>query len=445
MADRYSDFANSGLGKQVVGRLGLPRPTVLRRFAPEQELLRGPAFVSSPALATVVARCGAAVVADVDVDVDKWSALVVDATEVATVADLRGIYDNLAPRLRQLGSNGRVVVVGRSAVAAGPGTVSPETAAARQAIDGIVRSLGKELRGGATANRIELADDAELDSVAVESTLRFLLSGKAAYVDGQPIVLGATLAPAPADWAKPLAGKVAVVTGAARGIGAAIAKTLARDGATVVCADLPVAGEALAKVANRIKGSTLQLDITAPDAPSVLVDHLRERFGGVDVVVHNAGITKDKLLANMKPEQWDAVLAVNLTAQLRINDALIGDALRPGGRIVSLSSTTGVAGNRGQTNYGATKAGILGMVRATAPLLAGNGATINAVLPGFIETEMTAAMPLATREVARRLNSLQQAGLPVDVAEAVAWLASPGAGAVTGQLLRVCGQNLVGA
>jgi 3-oxoacyl-[acyl-carrier protein] reductase len=111
---------------------------------------------------------------------------------------------------------------------------------------------------------------------------------------------------------------------------------------------------------------------------------------------------------------------------------------------VCLSSTSGIAGNCGQTNYAASKAGIIGMVRATAPRLTA-GSTINAVAPGFIDTEMTHRMPVATREVARRLNSLQQAGLPVDVAEAIAWLASPGAGAITGQVLRVCGQNLVGA
>jgi 3-oxoacyl-[acyl-carrier protein] reductase len=120
--------------------------------------------------------------------------------------------------------------------------------------------------------------------------------------------------------------------------------------------------------------------------------------------------------------------------------------LREQSRVVCLSSTTGLSGNRGQTNYGATKAGVIGLVRASAPAFAAHGAsTINAIAPGFIDTEMTAKMPLATREVARRLSSLQQAGLPIDVAEAAAWLSSPGAGGVNGQVLRVCGQNLVGA
>jgi 3-oxoacyl-[acyl-carrier protein] reductase len=328
--------------------------------------------------------------------------------------------------------------------AAGAGDMPP-IAAARQAVVGAVRSLGKELRAGATANLIQLSAP-HVSPAALESTLRFLLSGRSAYVDGQVIDLGNGPARAPDDWDRPLAGSVALVTGAARGIGAAIARTLARDGARVVCADLPAAGESLAAVANDIGGTTLAVDIAADDSPERIGTHLRQRFGGVDSVVHNAGITRDKLLANMKPEAWDAVLEVNLNAQLRINDALLGGGvLHPAGRIVCLSSTSGIAGNRGQTNYAASKAGIIGMVRATAPLLATSGGTINAVAPGFIDTDMTRHMPLATREVARRLNSLQQAGLPIDVAEAVAWLASPGAGAVNGQVLRVCGQNLVGA
>jgi 3-oxoacyl-[acyl-carrier protein] reductase len=244
-----------------------------------------------------------------------------------------------------------------------------------------------------------------------------------------------------------LAGKTALVTGAARGIGAAIAGVLARDGAKVIAADLPQAGEALARVANDIGGTSLHLDVAAADAPQRLLDHLAAHTDGLDVLIHNAGITRDKLMANMKPEHWDAVIAVNLESQLRINAALLdSDQLRDQARVVCLSSTTGLAGNRGQTNYAASKAGVIGMVRSSAAAFAAHGdSTINAVAPGFIDTEMTAKMPIATREVARRLSSLQQAGLPIDVAEAVAWLASPGAGGVNGQVLRVCGQNLVGA
>jgi 3-oxoacyl-[acyl-carrier protein] reductase len=239
---------------------------------------------------------------------------------------------------------------------------------------------------------------------------------------------------------------VAVVTGAARGIGAAIADVLARDGATVVVVDVPAAGQALAAVANRVGGTALQLDITAPDAGRRIADHARERHGGLDVMVHNAGITRDKLLVNTDAERWGSVLAVNLEAQLRIDDVLLGDGgLAADGRVVCLSSTSGIAGNRGQANYAASKAGVIGMVQARARQVRDRGITYNAVAPGFIETAMTARMPLATREVGRRINSLSQGGLPVDVAETVAWFAQPGSAGVTGQVLRVCGQSQIGA
>jgi 3-oxoacyl-[acyl-carrier protein] reductase len=241
--------------------------------------------------------------------------------------------------------------------------------------------------------------------------------------------------------------RVAVVTGAARGIGAAIARVLARDGAHVVAVDVPAAGEQLAQVANEVHGTAVALDVTAADAGPRLARQLVARHGGVDVVVHNAGITRDKLLVNMDADRWSSVMAVNLQAQLDLTAALLAtqSALRPDARVVSVSSQSGIAGNRGQTNYAASKAGIIGMVRAWAPEFAERGATINAVAPGFIVTEMTAKMPLGTREVGARLNSLQQGGLPVDVAETIAWLAQPGSSGVNGQVVRVCGQSLLGA
>jgi 3-oxoacyl-[acyl-carrier protein] reductase len=222
---------------------------------------------------------------------------------------------------------------------------------------------------------------------------------------------------------------------------------MARDGAHVVAVDVPMAGESLAKVANEIGGTAFQLDITAPDAAQRLIAHLTERHGGVDVVVHNAGITRDKLLVNMDADRWNSVMAVNLQAQLDITQALLDadGVLEPDARIVCVSSQSGISGNRGQTNYSASKAGIIGMVRAWAPEFARRKATINAVAPGFIVTEMTAKMPFGTREVGSRLNSMQQGGLPVDVAETIAWLSQPGSAGVNGQVVRVCGQSLIGA
>jgi 3-oxoacyl-[acyl-carrier protein] reductase len=250
---------------------------------------------------------------------------------------------------------------------------------------------------------------------------------------------------APADWALPLAGKTALVTGAAQGIGTAIAETLARDGARVLCLDIPQAQAGLGEVAARVGGSTIALDLGAPDAAQALVD-AAQADGGWDIVVHNAGITRDKTIANMTPAMWSAVINVNLSTQERINDALVAaGALKPGARIVCVSSISGIAGNYGQTNYALSKAGVIGMVKSLAPSLAQQGITINAVAPGFIETRMTAAVPLTMREAGRRLNSMGQGGQPLDVAETIAWFASPASGGLTANIVRVCGQSLLGA
>jgi 3-oxoacyl-[acyl-carrier protein] reductase len=314
-------------------------------------------------------------------------------------------------------------------------------------VDGFLRSLAKEMRAGGTANGLVLTDDAGVTAPSVRGGLRFLLSARSAFVDGQLLTVGPG-GTEPVDWARPLVGTVAVVTGAARGIGAATARVLARDGAQVLGVDVPASGESLAAVMNEVHGTALQLDITAPDAAARILARARERYGHLDVVVHNAGILRDKLLANMTPEKFEGLLAVNITAPLRMNETFAAPGTLGGAgaapRIISLASTSGIAGNRGQTNYGAAKAGIIGMTRALAAPLAGAGGTANAVAPGFIETDMTASIPPLPRQISRRSSSLQQGGQPVDVAEAIAFLASPQAGGVNGQVLRVCGQLMVG-
>ena len=468
MADRYTTFANSGPGSFVTRQLGLPRPAQLRRHQPGDPVVDG-AVLLGGALGGRLAVPAAAVTRSIgatthvpgaahlreaataagpetaafDPAVDearRFAAIVYDASGVEDTDSLAQVYDALHPVIRRLQPSGRLVVLATPPENA----ETPLHAVAQRALEGFVRSAGKEVgANGSTANLVYVAPGGE---GGMESTLRFLLSGRSAYVSGQPIRIGAGDAPAPADGVRPLDGKVALVTGASRGIGEAIAEVLARDGAHVVALDVPAQGEALAAVANRIEGSSLQLDITAPEAPRRLADHLRERHGGVDVVVHNAGVTRDKTLGRMSADQWNLVLDINLSSQVRINDVLLkDDVLRPGGRIVTVSSVSGIAGNRGQVNYATSKAGVIGLVDALAPVVAGRPATINAVAPGFIETQMTAAMPVATREGGRRLNSLAQGGLPVDVAEAIAWLAAPGSGGVNGNAVRVCGQALIGA
>jgi 3-oxoacyl-[acyl-carrier protein] reductase len=443
-SDRYQQLTALPPGRFIAKRLGLPESRPLRRYEPGQPALAGPAVIGGDGrmgetVAATLAALGAEirqVVPDEDV---KSGALVFDATGIEDSGGLKAVYEFFHETIRSLGPSGRLVVLGTPPELA----ASRPAAVAQRALEGFVRSAAKELRQGATGQLVYVASGAEANA---ESTLRFLLSARSAYVSGQVIRIGAGTKTDPQDWEQPLAGRVAVVTGASRGIGAAIARTLARDGATIVGVDVPAQGEELAEVVNEVGGSSLLLDITEEDAPARLAEHLKERHGGADAVIHNAGVTRDRTVARMSEDEWDLVLAINLTAQERLNEMLVeGGVLREGGRIVTVSSIGGIAGNRGQTNYGASKAGVIGIVETLAPVLADKGQTINAVAPGFIETKMTAAMPLGTREAGRRMNSVAQGGQPVDVAETIAWLASPASGGVNGNVVRVCGQSLIGA
>jgi 3-oxoacyl-[acyl-carrier protein] reductase len=367
-------------------------------------------------------------------------ALIVDATGFESPEDLRGLYDFLHPWARTAGKSGRILVLGRPADHADAITV-----ATRSALEGFVRSLAKEVgRKGVTANLVSIERGAEERASGV---LRFLLSPHSAFVTGQPIRVTKTARPnrSPGVTAS-LKGKVALVTGAARGIGEATATRLAEEGAHVICADHPSQDAAVSQVARKLGGSVLLLDVGAPDAADTLVKTIKEQHGGVDVVVHNAGVTRDKTLGKMKPELWDLTLGVNLAAPATLTRALLdAGLLRDEGRVVCLSSVAGIAGNAGQTNYAASKAGLIGFVRTLADEVAPKGITVNAIAPGFIETQMTAAMPAAIREVARRLSALGQGGQPVDVAEAITFLSLPWADGITGSVLRVCGGAFIGA
>jgi 3-oxoacyl-[acyl-carrier protein] reductase len=469
MADRYQQLVNTPIGKIVSRQVGLPTPVKLERYEPGQPVISGPVLLGAApggrltgAVARVLANIdaethtpmhddvrGAAAAAGIDArifepdatpETQSFKALLFDASGVTSSEDLREAYTFFHPTMRRVMSSGRVIVLGTPPEACG----NPPEAIAQRALEGLVRAIGKEVRRGATAQLIYVAPKAEN---RVESTVRFFLSPKSAYVSGQVVRISpAKASPDRIDWEQPLNGKVALVTGASRGIGAAIADVLARDGAHVVGVDVPAMAGELAALTGRIGGSALTADITEADTPEQLTSHLLEQHGGVDIVVHNAGITRDKTLGRMTEDQWRKVIDVNLTAPQRIDRELFGrQAVRQGGRIAGVSSISGIAGNAGQTNYSTSKAGVIGFVQAWAPQVAKQGATINAVAPGFIESQMTAAMPIATREAGRRMNSLAQGGLPVDVAETIAWVAHPGSGGVNGNIVRVCGQSLIGA
>ena len=445
MSDKYQGFVSTPIGKLLVKNLGLPAPVPLLRYAEGDPLVTGTALIggtgrlaeSLPGLLDVLAVTHAEV-AEPDA---RYRALVFDATGITDSSQLVALRDFFGPLMRSLETCPRLVVIG-----APPETVEGPERVAQRALEGFTRSLGKEVGRGGTVQLVYVAEGAE---GGLLSTLAFLLSPKSAYVSGQVVRIGTTPDHTHggdvADWLRPLEGKVALVTGASRGIGEQIARVLHRDGATVIGVDVPQAANSLVRLTNELEGDYLALDITAKDAPQRIAHQLTTEHGGVDVVVHNAGITRDKKLANMTADRWESVIGVNLTAPERITRELLDQKLvSPNGRIVGVASTSGIAGNVGQTNYATSKAGVIGLVDSLKDDLP-DGITVNAVAPGFIETQMTAAVPFATREVGRRLNAMSQGGQPVDVAEAVAWFASPGSTAVNGNVVRVCGQMMLGA
>ena len=448
MSDKYLSFTQSPIGQLIVKSLGLPRPVELERYAEGDPLVKGTVLLGgrgrlTESLPGLLASLGVATVSAHDVgqpEGARYQGLVFDASGLSAADELGALRDFFTPVLRSLESCPHVVVIGTP-----PEQLEGEERIAQRALEGFTRSLGKEIGRGGTVQLVYVAPGAE---AATTSTLAFLLSPKSAYVSGQVVRIGAhgtTSTEPAADWTRPLAGKVALVTGASRGIGERIARVLHRDGATVVGVDVPQAADGLVKLMDELNGDWLTLDITAPDAPQRIAQRLKDRHGGVDVVVHNAGITRDKKLANMAADRWESVLAVNVVAPQRITTELLEQHLiRPNGRIVGVASIAGIAGNVGQTNYAASKAGVIGFVDALADSLT-DGITVNAVAPGFIITQMTAAVPFATREVGQRLNAMAQGGLPVDVAETVAWFADPGSTAVNGNVVRVCGQMMLGA
>lgn len=451
MSDRYLAFANSNAGRRLVGALGLPAPLLLERWMAGRSrpvdgalLIGGDGSLASAVLpfankltdALFAPREG-------QFELPRWTAehgpklkaLVFDASGLSRFEQLIELRDFFQPAFKGLGKCPRVVVLGR----APESLKDPIAASVQRSLEGFTRSLGKEIRRGGNVQLLYVGKGGETQ---LEGALRFFLSPKSAYVSGQVLRLNACSEQVK-DWTRPLAGKKTLVTGASRGIGAAIAETLARDGAEVVLLDVPPAKQALDALAARLGGRGLALDICAADAAAQLIDALPD---GVDIVVHNAGITRDKTLAKMSDEFWNSVINVNLNAPQVLTQALLdAGKLHDNGRVVLIASISGIAGNMGQTNYAVSKAGVIGLAQAWAPMLAKRGISINAVAPGFIETQMTAAIPLTIREAGRRMNSMGQGGLPQDVAEAVAWFAQPGSGAATAQVMRVCGQSLIGA
>ncbi|MGH8456637.1 MAG: SDR family oxidoreductase, partial [Stenotrophobium sp.] len=405
MSDRYLELSQTPFGKSLVSLLGLPTPPRLKRAKgpwaaqplAERYALIGassgaqftaellgaldavgsslrivPEHPGLPLLKSAAQKLKLSLSGNPAKDLAEApnAAIVFDASGIATPAQLRELYDFMQPIVAQVPANGRVLIVS----CADSGDIS--TAACQAALGGFVRSMGKEIgKKGATANMLEVSKGG---GAWLEAPLRFFLSEHSAYITGQTLAVGPGTGAAVA-LPDSLKGKVALVTGAARGIGASIAETLAREGATVIGMDHPSAEGGLGETMSKINGTGLALDVTAKDAAQRIAAEAGKKFGGLDIVVHNAGVTRDKMLRNMAPHLWDMVLDINFGSIVRINEGLLADGLKDGARIVCISSIGGIAGNPGQTNYAATKAGIIGYAAALASTMAKRGGGINAV------------------------------------------------------------------
>ncbi len=242
---------------------------------------------------------------------------------------------------------------------------------------------------------------------------------------------------------KALAGRIALVTGATRGIGLAIALRLSSDGATVI--GTATTDEGAAKIAALLAdvgnpGTGMKLDVTDAAGCDAVMAAIDAKYGPVAILVNNAGITRDNLLLRMKDDEWDSVIATNLRPAFRLAKAVLRGMMKArDGRIIQIGSVVGTSGNPGQANYAAAKAALIGFTKSLAQEVGSRNITVNCVSPGFIDTDMTRGLPDAARDVMLARIPLQRLGTPEDVAHAVAYLASPGAAYVTGVTLHVNG------
>jgi 3-oxoacyl-[acyl-carrier protein] reductase len=334
--------------------------------------------------------------------------------------------------------NGRVLIVIGQELTTPQGHLLAATAA------GLARALVKEL--GPRATTVHVLRQSGASDAGVAAVARFLASPRAAFLTGLDLRLCREIDDGGGSG---LNGKVTLVTGGARGIGAAIGERLAQEGARVWLNDLPNAADKAAAVIERIRAAGGVADFAGGDLATdggcvAVAEAIQARDGHLDVAVHNAGITRDRTIKNLRVEDWRLVLQVDFHALRRLQGRL-DPLMRAGGSLVLMSSVMGIAGNFGQTNYCAAKSGVIELAKQWSCHGATRGVRANAIAPGFIQTEMTAAVPVLNREMARQMTALLQPGLPSDVAELATFLASPAAAAVTGLVLRCDGGMALGA
>lgn len=364
---------------------------------------------------------------------DKVDAVVLSALALETVESSVEFFTKAQLAVRNLTKNGRIVVLSKT-------SDNIEQQTIQKSLEGFTRALSKELgKNGTTVNHLTISD---APSKNVAGAILFFLSDKSSFITGQVIQLNNKFITKTNSITKLLDGKVAIVTGAARGIGAAAATFIAREGAKVIIVDVPQAEEDAKKTADAINGDVLLMDITKEDAVASIQKYVLDKYGKLDILVNNAGITRDKTLAKMSIPQWNAIMQVNLKAAMNLTNAFIAKGFSANPKIVGLASISGIAGNVGQTNYSASKAGMIAYMNQLATK---NGLMANAVAPGFIETKMTENLPLFVKEGGRRLSTLKQGGLPEDIAELITFLSSPLSDGISGQVIRACGGSMIGA
>jgi 3-oxoacyl-[acyl-carrier protein] reductase len=365
---------------------------------------------------------------------NKFDGIILNATSIETVEDTADFFKEAQRCVSKLNKNARVLVLSKE------NKSSRETFAVQAAFEGFTRALSKELgKYGTTANHLKITD---AQSATIASSILFFLSDKSSFITGQVIELNDSHVTQSTSANQLLKDKIAIVTGGARGIGAAVAQVLHREGAKVIIVDVPQASDDANALAYEISGEAFLIDITQPDAAEKIQKFVLDNYGKLDILVNNAGITRDKTFAKMSEQQWNSVMQVNLKATINLTEQFIKNGFSEKAKVVGLASISGIAGNVGQTNYSASKAGMIGYMRAVA---ATSSIYANAVAPGFIETKMTESLPLFVKEGGRRLSTLKQGGLPEDVAELIGFLASPLSDGINGNCIRVCGGSMIGA
>jgi len=439
MSKLFENLFYSKVGQSLLSALGVKPPVELKRFDGQAPWVKSPILLAQPPSSPLQDVLEQADIRFTLFQADqelRHDGALLDATRFKTTEDLTALKTFFAGASQQLNASSHVVILGLN-----PDSCDDiEQASVMEALNGFTRSLAKEL--GRKAIMVNLIYCEAVDA-AIATPMNFLLSHRGAYISGQPLYVKQAKGTSQ-DWQAPLAGQLALVTGAAQGIGASIARNLSEQGATVIGLDIPAAKEALAATLAPLKGIAVATDITSEQA----IDDITAALAGktLDILVHNAGVTRDKTLARMPEHFWDMAININLAAPINITGALDQqNHLSENARVICISSISGLAGNVGQTNYSASKSGVAGFVRQQAKLWADTGKTINAIAPGFIETQMTDQIPFMTRELGRRMNSLSQGGKPEDVAQGVALFAQPASQGLNGQVLRVCGQSLIGA